>query len=66
MKLNWLAENYIHMKGLRKWTWQVILDGIIQEHIRFLSIKDEFDDEKKYLIKLIWSTFFYVQGIKNL
>jgi hypothetical protein len=66
MKLNWLAENYIFKKGLRNWTWQVILEGIIQEHLRFLAGKDKIDDEMKYIVRLIWSTFLFVQGIKDL
>lgn len=30
--LEWLATNYEREYGLRNWTWQVIIDGIIDEH----------------------------------
>jgi hypothetical protein len=36
----WLATNYEQMYGLRNWTWQVIIDGIIDEHIKHNQYED--------------------------
>lgn len=33
MSLKWLAENYIWKNGLRSWTWEIIIQGIIRENI---------------------------------
>lgn len=35
--LDWLAKNYVWMYGLRKWNWNLIINGIIKEHINFLK-----------------------------
>ena len=32
-KINWLSDKYISSFGLRKWSWAVIIDGIIKENI---------------------------------
>ena len=65
MKLSWLSENYIFKFGLRNWTWKVIIDGIIIEHVKFLSKNKDIDDEKIYHVKLIWYSFLHVQGITD-
>ena len=62
--LEWLSDSYIMKHGLRNWTWKVIIDGIIQEHLRIIQAKNKDAGYKccdpiglKH-VKLIWTTFF--------
>ena len=61
----WLDQNYIRLYGLRNWTWQVIIDGIISEHL--IQIERGGDDEidAKY-ITLIWQMVLETAGIEDL
>ena len=62
--LFWLAKNYIWQKGLRSWTWEVIINGIIQEHAKSLIIdQQQADDFQLHHIELIWHTFLKVAKI---
>ena len=36
---DWLSDKYILLYGLRKWTWRVIIEGIIAENML------EFEDD---------------------
>ena len=36
-KVNWLSGKYMLIFGLRNWTWRVIINGIINEHLRVLN-----------------------------
>jgi hypothetical protein len=38
--LAWLSSNYITKNGLRNWTWQKIIDGVIKEHIKAIKAKN--------------------------
>lgn len=58
----WLSNNYIIQYGLRNWTWQVIIDGIIQANINCAG----FDKVSKEHIKMMWITFLKIAGIENL
>ena len=65
--LFWLAKNYIWQKGLRSWTWEVIINGIIQEHAKSLIIdQQQADDFQLHHIELIWHTFLKVAKIQDL
>ena len=61
--LSWLANNYIKKMGLRKWTWKVIIDGIIVEQIRSIENLTENDMQN---VRIMWHTFISVAGITNL
>jgi hypothetical protein len=63
--LGWLAENYIIKKGLRNWTWKVIIEGIIEEHMRSL-VRDSNKEMNKDQISLLWLTFLNTAGISDL
>ena len=58
----WLESNYIWKKGLRKWKWRVVLEGIIIEHERFLKKQGSIKNELKH-VELIWNTLFNVLAI---
>ena len=32
-KVNWLSDKYLAEYGLRKWTWRVVIDGIVKENV---------------------------------
>ena len=38
----WLAQNYMRIFGLRRWTWGTIITGIRNEHI--LELKSQSND----------------------
>ena len=63
---SWLANNYIWKKGLRNWSWKVILDGIIKENIRSNLDKNKIDKLDIEHINLVWKTFLKVAGIEDL
>ena len=62
--LEWLAKNYIWQKGLRNWTWEVIIYGIIKENIKILKADGQEVDVKN--IELVWLTYFKVAKVENL
>ena len=66
-KVNWLSGKYMLIFGLRNWTWRVIINGIINEHLRVLNSDPQFQYEiEPKKIKLLWRTFLKVAGVDNL
>lgn len=52
--------------GLRNWTWRTIIQGIISEHHKQISIEGiESDIDSKY-VDLIWFTILKLAGIEDL
>ena len=64
--LFWLSKNYIWKRGLRTWTWRIIIEGIIEEHTKTLVLEFKSTNIDMVHIELIWHTFLKVAGIKNL
>ena len=66
-KVNWLSDKYLAEYGLRKWTWRVVIDGIVKENVETFQSelgKTKTVDHSK--IELLWYTFLDIAGIKNL
>ena len=63
--LQWLAENYIKMNGLRNWTWKTIIKGIISEHIKTIKMDIHCDIDANQ-VEFIWLSFLKVAGIYDL
>lgn len=60
-----MAENYIKIHGLRGWTWESIIKGIIIEHIK--SVESQSDKEiEAHHIEILWHSFIQVAGVENL
>ena len=63
--VQWLAENYRKMRGLRNFTWKKLMDGIILEHKRFIRSNRSYHRMNDHNINLLWVTFFKVAGIQD-
>jgi hypothetical protein len=64
----WISKNFELVYGLRRgqWTWQTIIDGIIQEHIKSLKSSKKKCKTDVDHIKLIWYTLLRVAKIDDL
>ena len=62
----WLEQNYVRIYGLRNWTWESIINGVIKEHLRYLNDEgNESYGDPKY-IPLIWKMVMKLSGIEDL
>lgn len=64
-KINWLSDKYISSYGLRNWTWNVIVGGIIKENILALHSESDYNVDPK-MIKLLWKTFLEIADVNDL
>ena len=64
--LGWLARNYIEVKGLRNWSWKLIIDGIILENKQEHEHNSDQENIETQNIELLWHIFLTVSGITDL
>lgn len=65
-RVNWLSDRYVCLYGLRKWTWRVIIEGIISENMRECQSNCKDSQVNIEQIWLVWYTFLKVAGIYHL
>ena len=62
----WLAQNYTRKKGLRKWTWRVIIEGIKSEHIHHIKKEGKKSELDASFVNIIWDLILKFGGVIDL
>ena len=61
----WLSENYIRKRGLRKWTWKVIFNGLRNEHLHWNKSHGDSEIDAKF-VHIIWNMIVKFGGIVDI
>ena len=45
-QINWLSDKYVSLYGLRRWTWRVVIQGVIDEQVAVMNSDTSIDNSK--------------------